>query len=104
MGFMSGTERYLLQQKEITLRYGQPRTYTPAVVEADEGIELKGKAKVTINVPLEQLAQTNIPNDAQTISDLTKWAIGAGLIGYGINQAGNSTGSRNTTINNNAAP
>ena len=94
-GCMGPGQRYQTYKNEQRLRYGQDRTYRPFSILAKDGLsmEAKGETTLTINVPLEQLSQTQIPDDVKTIADFSKWAIGAGLIGYGIHQVGSNNQS-----------
>jgi len=94
-------QKYMLDKEKLALHYKQQRVYQPFSVSAEEGIELKGKTTFTINVPLSELSDVQIPDDLKTVSDLIKWGIGAGLIGYGIHELGGADHSR-TVINNNA--
>lgn len=99
-GCMTPSQRYMSWKAEQDKRYGQQRTYQPFVVTSRDGIEFKGETTFTINVPLEQLAVTPIPDDVKTVADFTRWAIGAGLVGYSIHRAAHGGDTTNNTTNN----
>ena len=102
-GCMTPSQRYKTWKNEQNLRYAQKRTYEPMSMTAKEGVTLQthGETTFTLTVPLEQIGQTSIPDDVKTVADFTKWAIGAGLMGYAIHQA---SGNTTTTNNNYATP
>jgi hypothetical protein len=101
-GCMSPKQRAWLHTKDIAARYAQARTYQPVSITALDGItfDAKGATSITLNVPLEQLASTPIPDDCKTVTDFLKWAGGMGLIGYGLHQAAQPGTTTNITNNN----
>lgn len=81
---MSGKQRFKLQRDLIRAQAAQARTYTPLVMQGKTTISAENG--ITIVVPQEQLNFTPIPNDFETIADLTKFGLGVGGAIIGVKE------------------